>query len=82
MWSAIGASIALLFVLLRLGWGDAAWSTAAGVLLLACIAVCVFAALQSRNTDREIRRAVARLVSPRREDERRRAPTKESTDGR
>ena len=82
MWSAIGGSIALLGVLLALGWDDAAWSTAAGVLLLACVGVCVFAVLQSRSTDREVRRAVARLASARDADDRRRVPRQETTDGR
>ena len=81
MWSAIGGSIALLGALLALGWDDAAWSTAAGVLLLACIGVCIFAAAQSRSTDREVRRAVARLAAAREADERRRAPRRETADG-
>ena len=74
MWTAIGASIVLLGVLLALGWGDDAWSAAAGVLLLSCLLVCVFAALQSRSTDREVQRAVARLAAQREADEQRRRP--------
>jgi predicted lysophospholipase L1 biosynthesis ABC-type transport system permease subunit len=65
MWTAIGLSIALLGVLLALGWDDGAWATAAGALLIACIAVCVVAVLQSRSTDREVRRAIERLAAAR-----------------
>jgi hypothetical protein len=82
MWSAIGGSIVLLGVLLALGWDNTAWSTAAGVLLLACVGACIFAAVQSRSTDREVRRAVARLAASREADERRRAPRREPADGR
>lgn len=73
MWSAIGGSIALLGVLLALGWDDAAWATAAGVLLFACVLVCIFAGEQGRSTDREVRRAVDRLAAARSADESRRA---------
>jgi predicted lysophospholipase L1 biosynthesis ABC-type transport system permease subunit len=82
MWSAIGASIALLGVLLAVGWDDAAWTTAAGVLLLACVAVCIFAVVQGRNADREVRRAVARLAAAREANERRVAPRQETNHGR
>jgi hypothetical protein len=82
MWSAIGLAAALLGLLLALGWGEDAWTAAAGFLLVACIAVCVVAGLQSRAADREVRRAVARLASARREEERRRSPRDEPTDGR
>lgn len=82
MWSAIGGSIALLGVLLALGWGDDAWAAAAGVLLLACVFVCIFATVQSRVTDREVRCAVARLAATREADERSRAPKQETPDGR
>ena len=81
MWSAIGGSIALLGALLALGWDDDAWATAAGVLLLSCVFVCIFAALQSRSTDREVRRAVARLAAAREAGERRRAPRQGAPDG-
>lgn len=81
MWSGIGGSIALLGVLLALGWDGTAWLTAAGALLLACIGVCIFAAVQSRSTSREVRRAVARIVAAREGDERRRAPRRETADG-
>ena len=74
MWSAIGGSIALLGALLALGWDDGAWTIAAGVLLLSCVFVCIVAGVQSRDTDREVRRAVARLAAAREADERRRAP--------
>ena len=82
MWAAIGGSVALLGVLLALGWGDRAWATAAGVLLLACVFVCIWAAAQGRVAEREVRRAVARLAAARQEDERRRAPRRKTADGR
>ena len=82
MWSAIGASIALLGMLVALGWDDAAWTTAAAVLLLACIAICIFAGVQGRSTDREVRRAVARLAAAREANQRRVAPRQETNHGR
>ena len=78
MWTAIGGSIALLGVLLARGWDDNAWSAAAGVLLVSCILVCVFAAQQSRGTERDVRDAVARLAAQRRADEERRRPQERS----
>ena len=69
MWSAIGGSIAVLGALLALGWDDNAWATAAGVLFVSCVLVCTFAGLQSRSTDREVRRAVARLAATREAEE-------------
>ena len=74
MWAAIGGSFVLLGVLLALGWGHVAWSAAASVLLLSCILVCLFAVLQSRTTDREVRDAVARLAAQREAEELRRRP--------
>ncbi len=74
MWAAIGASLGLLSVLLALGWHDRAWTIAAGALLLSCVAVCIWATVQGRNTDREIRLAIERLAATRRDDARRRSP--------
>lgn len=74
MWTAIGGSVALLGVLLLLGWDDGARATAAGVLLLSCVLVCVFAALQGRSTDREVGQAVVRIAAQREADEQRRRP--------
>ena len=85
MWCAIGIAAALLGLLLALGWGDDAWTTAAGFLLVACLAVCVVAGLQSRAAGREVRQAVVRLAATRRKvDGRRtsRASTEEPTDRR
>ena len=82
MRSAIAGSMGLLGVLLALGWDEDAWATAAGVLLLACVGVCVFALLQSRITDREVRRAIARLAATREAEERRRAPRQGAADDR
>ena len=78
----MGGTIALLGVLLALGWDDDAWATAAGVLLLACVFVCIFTGVQSGNTDREVRRAVARLAAAREADGRGRAPRQGAPDGR
>ena len=74
MWAAIGGSTALLGVLLAVGWGDEAWTTAGGALLLACVFVCIWAVVQDRTAERDVRRAVDRLAAARREDERQRAP--------
>jgi hypothetical protein len=82
MWAAIGGSIALLGVLLALGWQDRAWTTAAGTLLLACVFVCIWAAAQGRTTEREVRRIVARLAAARHEEDRRRAPRNGTAAGR
>lgn len=74
MWSAIGGSVVLLGALLVLGWDDDAWVAAAGVLLVSCLLVCMFALLQSRSTDRQLRRAVVLLAAQRHADEQRRRP--------
>ena len=67
MWVAIGLSVALGGILIALGWasGDA-WATAAAVMLLACVAVCVWGAVQGRRAEREVDRVIARLVESRR----------------
>ena len=82
MWAAIGGSIALLGVLLALGWDDGAWAAAAGVLLVSCVFVCIWAVAQGRVTDREVRRAVARLAAAREEQQRRCSPERDTIDGR
>jgi hypothetical protein len=74
MWTAIAVSAALLGALLELGWGDDAWTVAAGFLLVACVAVCVVAGLQSRAADREVRQAIERLAAMRANDRARRTP--------
>ena len=66
MWAAIAVSTALLLVLLAQGWGGRAWSLAAGVLLLSCIAVCAWAAIIGNRSSREVDRAIARLAETRR----------------
>ncbi|HET6953709.1 MAG TPA: hypothetical protein VFI47_25265 [Acidimicrobiales bacterium] len=55
----------LLGLLLVFGWGHDAWATAAGFLFVACVAVCVWAEVQGRTTDREVRRAVDQLAASR-----------------
>lgn len=82
MWAGITGSAALLVLLLARGWGSDAWATAAGVLLVVCVLVCASAATQGRAASREVSRAVARLAAARDEEQRRRAPTRETTDGR
>jgi hypothetical protein len=66
MWTAIAASAALLAVLLRQGWGDRAWSIAGGLLVLCCIAVCIWAAVTGNRSTRAVEREVARLAETRR----------------
>ncbi len=53
----------------------------AGFLLLACVAVCVWAGVQGRIADREVDRAIARMVAAREDDQRRRSPTRGTPDG-
>ena len=65
MWTAIAGSIALVGVLLAVGWEERAWTTAAGTLLVASVFVCIWAAAQGRATEREVRRAVARIAAAR-----------------
>ena len=72
MWSAIAGSLVLLGVLLLVGLGQGAWTIAATVLLLSCVLVCVVSACQGAATDREVQRAVDRLVALRIDDEQRR----------
>ena len=81
MWAAIGLSVVLLWLLIALGWRDNAGTIAAGLLLLACVAVCIWAGVQGRIADREVDRAVARMAAAREQD-RRRSPSTEATDGR
>ena len=67
MWAAVVASLALFVLLARLGWGDtSAASIAGGLLLLACVAVCTWAAVQGRTAEREVDRAVGHLARARR----------------
>lgn len=66
MWGAIAVSAGLLLVLLAQGWGGRAWGIAAGVLLLSCIAICVWAAVIGHRATREVERLVARLAETRR----------------
>lgn len=81
MWAAVGLSVVLFGLLIALGWPDNAGTIAAGLLLLACVAVCIWAGVQGRISDREVDRAVARMAAAREQD-RRRSPTTETTDGR
>ena len=67
MWAAIVFSLALFVLLARLGWGDnSAASIAGGLLLAACVAVCIWAAVQGRTAGRELDRAVGQLARVRR----------------
>lgn len=81
MWAAIALALALFGLFLAVGWRDNAATTAAATLLLACVAVCIWAGVQGWSADREVDRAIARLTAARKQDERRRSP-KQATDGR
>jgi hypothetical protein len=81
MWAAIGLSVVLFGLLIALGWRDNAGSIAAAFLLLACVAVCVWAGVHGRIADREVDRAIARMVAAREDDQRRRLPTRGTPDG-
>lgn len=74
MWGAIGGSVVLLGVLLLAGLDQGAWVVASAALLVACVLVCVWAGVQGRITEREVRRAVERLAASRRARERSRRP--------
>ncbi len=82
MWTGIGLSAALFGLLIAVGWRANAGTIAAGFLLLACLAACVWAGVQGRISDREVDRAIARLAAARQEDDRPRSQRTESTDGR
>lgn len=81
MWTAIGLSVALFGLLTALGGRGNAGTTAAAFLLLACVAVCVWAGVQGRVAAREVERTIARMTAAREQD-RGRSPRTESTDGR
>lgn len=81
MWVAIGLSFGLFGLLVAVGWRDNAGTLAVGFLLLACVAVCVWAGVQGRIADREVERAIARMVAAREDDQRRRSPTRGTPDG-
>lgn len=66
MWAAIAVSVALFGLLTARGWGDSAASIAGGLLLLACVAVCIWAGVQGRNAEREVDRAIGQMASARR----------------
>ena len=70
MWAAIGLAFGLFGLLLILGWANNAATTAGATLLLACVAVCIWAGVQGRSTDREIDRAIARLAATREQGQR------------
>lgn len=67
MWSAIALAGVLLVVLLSLVWGSNAWGTAAGVLVLACVAVCASSAVVAERAAREVEREAERLLLSRRQ---------------
>ncbi len=66
MWAAISVSFALFVLLTGLGWDATAASLAGGLLLLACVAVCIWAAVQGRTAEREVDRAVGQIARARR----------------
>ena len=66
MWVGIGASALLLIALTARGWGRDAWGAAAGMLFLVCVGVCVWAAVASERSMREVREVAERLAAARR----------------
>ena len=70
MWAAIVLSGALAVALRARGWDERAWQAAAGVLVVSCLAVCVWSAVIANRCDREVRDAVQRLAEARRRDTR------------
>ena len=65
MWSAIAANLVVLAGLLAAGWEAQAWGTAAGVFLMACVAVCVWSALTGEQASREVNRVAKHLQEER-----------------
>src|SRR3546814_19776497 len=65
MLAAIGGSAALLVALLVLCRGEPSWSTAGGVLVAACLGICLWGALQGRRTEADIDDAVALMIANR-----------------
>ncbi|NIR36266.1 MAG: hypothetical protein GWN73_10210 [Actinobacteria bacterium] len=66
MWGAIGASAALMLALLSVGMGTRAVEVAAGVLLVACLGICLLAAYTSHRTGKTIDQ-LTRQVAARRD---------------
>jgi hypothetical protein len=66
MWSAIALSGLVLAALLALGWGDNAWGAAAALLLVSCVAVCIWAAVSSEQSQRAAKREAEHLAELRR----------------
>ena len=62
MLAAIGISgVVFLLGLLAGGWGIPSWRPAAGVLVVACLAVCVWSALMGDRASRDVQQAADRL---------------------
>jgi hypothetical protein len=68
MWAGLATAALLLVVLLAQGWGSDACGAAAGLLLLVCIAVCVWAAVVGERSARAVRDEIARLATARHQD--------------
>jgi len=66
MGAGVALSALLLLALLALGWGPAAWATAAAVVLVLCAATCVWAGAIGRRSARDVERAVDLLAAARR----------------
>ena len=66
MGAAIVVSAALFVTFVMAGWGERAWQTAAGFLVLSCLGVCVWAALVGERSGREVQQAADRLAAERR----------------
>lgn len=61
MVAAIGISGVVFLALLAAGWGIQSWRTAAGVLVVACLAMCLWSAIVGERASREVKRAADRL---------------------
>lgn len=62
----VAVSGLVLVVLLALGWGGNAWAAAAALLLFSCIGVCIWAAVVSERSLRDVKREAERLAETRR----------------
>ncbi len=59
MWAVIALSLAPFVLLAVRGWSDTSAASIAGGLLLACVAVCIWAVAQGRRAEREVDRAAS-----------------------
>ena len=65
MWFAIGVATAMGAFLLWRGWGERAVAVAAGILLLSCLVVCVWAGLIEERATRRLAESASELARAR-----------------